>query len=138
MKVALGKKEFLEIYGDSFPTNDGTAIRDFIHVEDIAEAHYLALKKIDQLTKNSDGSIFNLGSEHGFSVKETINCASQITAKEIKTKTSNPRPGEISISLASSARAQKLFGWQSPHSNLNSIILSDWNWRRLHPLGYNK
>jgi UDP-glucose 4-epimerase len=132
IKVALGQKEYLPIFGRDYKTADGTAIRDFLHVDDIAEAHLLALEKIDRLS----GKIFNLGSEKGFSVQEVVDKANSIIGKDIAIKNMARRPGDIAISVASSAKAKKILGWNPNYSNLDSIIQTDWNWRRTHPLGY--
>lgn len=133
LKVALNQKSILKIFGDNYQTPDGTAIRDFIHVEDIAQAHILALKNI----ADHHGLIFNLGSEKGFSVKEIIDKASLITGKVIPTQTDEPRAGDIAISVASSQKARQLLGWNPQYSDLEQIILTDWNWRKTYPDGYN-
>lgn len=145
MKVALGQKEFLEIYGNNFSTPDGTAIRDFIHVEDVADAHVLALKYLNDRSFSSSAqsrvaqdTVFNLGSENGFSIKEIIDKASKIINKKIKSINSAPRPGDISKSIASSKKVKTTLLWEPTNSNLETIISTDWNWRKLHPLGYNK
>lgn len=132
MKVNLGQKDSLEIYGDGFKTPDGSAIRDFIHVEDLAKAHILALKKIDKVS----GETFNLGSEKGFSIKETIESANKIIGKDVPIKIVEKREGDISVSIASSKKAQEKLGWTADNSNIESIISSDWNWRKNNLLGY--
>lgn len=132
MKVAIGQKEKIQIFGDDYDTPDGTPIRDFIHVEDVAQAHILALEKIDQTT----GEILNLGSETGFSVKAVIDRASIIIGKDIPIQTVERRPGDIAISVASAVKAKEILGWNPQYSDLDSIIRSDWNWRKRHPLGY--
>jgi len=134
MKVALGKKETLEVFGSDYDTNDGTAIRDFIHVEDIAQAHLLALKKLSQNNKE----IFNLASEKGFSVKEIINKAKNVIGKDIPIIYSDKREGDIAISIADAEKAKKLLGWRPKFSNLEQIIQTDWSWRKTHPMGYTK
>ena len=132
MKVALNQKNKLEIYGNDYKTTDGTAIRDFLHVEDIANAHILALKKID----NISGEIYNLGSENGFSVKEVISQASKIFGREIPTQIKARRTGDIPVSSASAKKAKEILDWQPHFSDLETIIRTDWNWRKSHPLGY--
>jgi UDP-glucose 4-epimerase len=134
MKVCLHQKKFFEIYGKDYPTPDGTAIRDFIHVEDIAEAHILAMKNLDKFS----GEIFNLGSESGFSVKEIIDKASLVIGQEIPTEMLKRRPGDIAASIASAKKAKELLGWNPQYSDLDSIIRTDWNWRKVHPFGYNR
>jgi UDP-glucose 4-epimerase len=132
IKVGLGKTGSLEIFGSDYETRDGSPIRDFVHVEDIAQAHILALKNIEA----NSGEIFNLGSEEGFSVKEIIDKASIIIDREIPTETIERRPGDIVVSLASAKKAKEILGWNPQYSDLDSIIRSDWNWRKLHPEGY--
>lgn len=138
MKVALGQKEGLEIYGDDFKTPDGSAIRDFIHVEDLAEAHILALRNMDNSLPGGSGEVFNLGSEKGFSIKETVLAANKFINKEIPMSITAKRAGDISVSIASSKKAQNLLNWRALNSNLEDIISSDWNWRKDHPMGYSK
>ncbi|OGD56860.1 UDP-glucose 4-epimerase GalE [Candidatus Berkelbacteria bacterium RBG_13_40_8] len=133
MKVALSQKENLEIFGSDYNTSDGTTIRDLIHVEDVAQAHVLAFKKMAELS----GQIFNLGSESGTSLREIIDKASIIIGKKIPTKMTERRPGDIAVSVASAKRAKKLLGWKPQYSNLEKIVQTDWNWRKTHPLGYN-
>lgn len=132
-KVALGQKEVFEIFGSDYETADGTAIRDFIHVEDIAEGHILALENIEKYS----GEVFNFGSEQGFSVKEIIDKVSLIADKEIPTVVTERRPGDIAVSLASAKKAKEILLWQPQYSDLETIIRTDWNWRKSHPFGYN-
>ena len=134
IKVNLGQKKFIEIFGNNYDTRDGTAIRDFVHVEDIAQAHILALEKIEKSAKE----IFNLGSEQGFSVKEIIDQANSIFGKEIPVRAAGPREGDIAVSVASAQKAKKILGWNPKYSNLDLILQTDWNWRKNHPLGYNE
>lgn len=134
IKVALGKKRILQIFGSDFKTQDGTSIRDFLHVEDIAQAHILALKNLEKYHQE----VFNLGSEKGFSVKEIIDEATMIVGKEIPAEISERRPGDIAVSVASSKKAKEILDWNLQYSDLDSIIRTDWNWRKRHPLGYTK
>ena len=131
-KVILGQQEYLEVFGSDYDTPDGTAIRDFIHVEDISNAHILALEKIDKF----QAEVFNLGSENGFSVKEIIKEAEKITGKKFSIKYLPRREGDISVSVASARKAKEKLGWEPKNSNLNDIITSDWVWRKNHPEGY--
>lgn len=132
IKTTLSQKEYFEIFGSDFSTPDGTAIRDFVHVEDISDAHILALEKINEC----QGQVFNLGSEKGFSVKEIIRKAEEITKKKISLKYSPRREGDISISVASAQKVKEKLGWMPKKSNLENIIKSDWSWRTNHPMGY--
>lgn len=134
IKTALGQKEYFEIFGSDYDTSDGTAIRDFIHVEDISDVHVLALEKIDQY----QGQVFNLGSEKGFSIKEIITEAEKITGKNFTIKYSPRREGDVSVSVASAQKAKEKLGWDPKNSNLNTIITTDWHWRKDHPFGYTK
>lgn len=134
MKVVLGEKPTLEIYGKDYPTPDGTAIRDFVHVQDIVEAHLLALEVLEQ----QKGEIFNLGSEKGFSVKEIIDQVALLTNQTVPVVFKDRRPGDIAISVASSKKAKEKLGWHPENSNLEKILSTDWNWRKAHPFGYTK
>ncbi len=138
MKVVLGQKEILEIFGSDYDTPDGTAIRDFIHVEDIAQAHISSLKKIKNPPAGESVQIFNLGSEFGASLKEIIEEAGIVIAKEIPTRIAERRLGDIAVSVASSKKAKELLGWKPEFSSLKKILQTDWNWRKAHPLGYTK
>jgi len=132
MRVALGQQRVLQIFGKDYDTPNGTAIRDYIHVEDITQAHILALQKIDQYS----GEVFNLGSETGFSVKEVIDKASIVIGKEIPSELAERRPGDANISVASAQKAKEQLGWNPQYSDLDSVIRTDWNWRKNHPFGY--
>jgi len=132
IKVALGQKQILSIYGGDYDVQDGTAIRDFVHVEDISQGHILALEKIDQVF----GEIFNLGSGVGFSVKEIIDKASIIIGKEIPTEMVERRIGDIPVSVASAQKVKEQLKWNPQYSDLDSIIRTDWNWRKKYPFGY--
>lgn len=132
MKVVLGQMDKITIYGNDYDTSDGTPIRDFLHVEDIANAHILGLNKISE-TYND---IFNLGSESGFTVKEIIDKASIIIGKEIPVQIGERRPGDVPKSVSSAKKAKNILGWNSRCSDLETIIKTDWLWRKKHPSGY--
>ena len=141
MKVVLGQKEILQIFGSDYDTEDGTSVRDFIHVEDVAIAHILSLENLEKFSRETlpaGRQVFNLGSEIGFSVKEIIDRASLIINKEIPTQTVEKRQGDIAQSVASAQKAKEKLAWNPQYSNLDSIIRSDWNWRKKHPYGYTK
>lgn len=126
LKTACGKKEQLEIFGDDYDTPDGTCIRDYVHVEDIARAHLLAF----QFLKSSGKSeVFNLGIEKGYSVKEIIQTAEKVTGRKIKSKVSKRRPGDPPRLIADSAKIRKILGWE-PQIGLREIIRSAWEWER--------
>ena len=132
MKVALDQKESLEIYGSDYDTPDGSAIRDFVHVEDITQAHILALKGIEEFS----GEVFNLGSDLGFSAREIVDKAKKIIGKNFPVKIGRRREGDIAVSVASSKKAKRILDWKPKYSNLATIIKTDWNWRKEHPWGY--
>lgn len=134
MKVTLGQMDQITIFGNDYDTPDGTPVRDFLHVEDIADAHILGLKKIDQIYDQ----IFNLGSETGFTVKEIIDKASIIIGKEIPSQVGERRPGDIPKSVASAKKAKNILGWNPQYSDLETIIKTDWLWRKKHPQGYQR
>lgn len=128
LQVALGQREELHIYGTDYPTKDGTCIRDYIHVSDLAKAHILALQK---------KGIYNLGCEKGYSVREIVDVAREITKKEIPVKESARRPGDPIALVASSEKIKKELGWK-PEYELKDIIKSAWLWHKKHPNGYKK
>jgi len=132
MKVALGQKNNLEIYGADYDTEDGTPIRDFIHVEDISAAHIIGLKNLEKIK----GAIFNLGSETGFSVKEVVVTAENVLGKTIPIKIAQRKEGDVRSSVASAQKAKSILGWQPQYSDLETIIKTDWNWRKKHIDGY--
>jgi len=126
LKTALGQREKIFIYGDDYPTKDGTCIRDYIHVEDLAEAHYLALNFIKEENRSE---IINLGTGEGNSVKEIIQLASDITGKKIPSEVTQKRPGDPATLVANNSKAKKLLGWQ-PRHNIESIIRTAWHWHK--------
>ena len=130
LEVALGQRPHLELYGSDYDTPDGTCIRDYIHILDLAEAHLLALK----YTAEKSG-IFNLGSNHGYSVREVVECARRITGHSIPLKEFPRRPGDPPRLVASHARARAELGW-TPGRGLEEMISSAWEWRCKHPRGY--
>ena len=133
LRVVSGKLPHLKLYVNDYNTPDGTCIRDFPHVEDIANAHILALKKIDQFS----GSVYNLGSQKGFSVLQVISAARKITGAKIPIVIAPRRPGDPSRLVASSSLAKKQLNWHPQHPGLTDIISSAWDWYCRHPSGYN-
>lgn len=134
LQVALGQREHISIFGDDYPTEDGTCIRDYIHVMDLANAHWLAL---ENLRKNDTSDVFNLGNGTGFSVKEVIETARSVTGKQIPEVVSPRRPGDPAVLIATSEKAQSTLGWKPKYNNLETIIETAWNWHKDHPDGYN-
>lgn len=123
--AALGKLPAIKIFGTDYPTEDGTCIRDYIHVADLAQAHVLGLK---YLLDGGDSDVFNLGNGSGFSVRQVIEAAQQVTGKEIKTVESDRRPGDPSILVGSSEKARNILGWQPQYADLNKILAHAWQW----------
>lgn len=132
LQCALGKRERVGIYGDDYPTPDGTCVRDYIHVRDLAAAHLLALEYLD---RGGASGAFNLGSGDGFSVKEIIDTARQVTGKPIPAVTEPRRAGDPSVLIASNAKAREVLGW-APERGLETIIADAWAWHSGHPDGY--
>lgn len=133
LQVPLGQRQKLAIYGNDYPTPDGTCIRDYVHVCDLAQAHILAL---NHLLQGGKSDVFNLGSGQGFSVQQVLDCARQITGRPIPAEVAPRRPGDPARLVASSAKAQQQLGWQPQLSQLADIIETAWQWHRSHPHGY--
>ena len=123
-----GERAHVDIYGQDYDTRDGTCVRDYVHVKDIAAAHVLGLDQIDSL----EYAIFNLGNGRGFSVREVIQAAEEITNCKIKTKLKARRPGDPAILVASSKKAMDEIGWQPQQPTLQQIVSSAWKWRQQH------
>ncbi len=133
LQVPLGKREKIYVFGDDYETKDGSAIRDYIHVIDLADAHYLAYK---YLLEGNDSNIFNLGNGLGYSVLEVIEAARKATGLEIPMEIVGRRAGDPAILIASSEKARKVLGWDPQHYNLEEIIMDAWNWHKDNPEGY--
>lgn len=131
-QVAIGRRDHLSVFGNDYPTPDGTCIRDYIHVRDLAEAHLLAL---EHLEKTGESGVFNLGSGDGYSVKEIIDTARRITGKEIPAVVEPRRAGDPSVLIASNKKAAEVLGW-TPKRGLEEIISDAWAWHSSHPNGY--
>ena len=133
LQVALGQREKISIYGDDYPTPDGTCIRDYIHVMDLADAHYLALNR---LRNGGDSQVFNLGNGEGFSVKEVIEVTRKVTGHPIPAEVSPRRAGDPARLIASSQKALDVLKWVPKYDKLEQIIETAWNWHKNHPNGY--
>lgn len=133
LEVALGKRPYITIFGDDYDTPDGTCIRDYIHVQDLIEAHLLAL---DYLKNGGESNIFNLGNGNGFSIKEIIKTAEKVTSRKIPYKIGERRPGDPAILIASSEKAKNILGWKPTRTSIEQIIEDAWRWHRKHPDGY--
>jgi len=131
--TALGKYPEIEIFGTDYQTKDGTCIRDYIHVKDLATTHILALKALD---KSSFNPVYNLGTGSGYSVKEVIEAAKKITGINFKVKNGPRRPGDPAILVASNKKAKKELGFKPQFSSLETIIETAWQWHKKHPEGY--
>ena len=132
MKTALGQRDHIGIFGEDYPTPDGTCVRDYIHVKDLAEAHLLALEYLEQ---GGSSDVFNLGNGAGYSVREIIETARRITGKEIKAVVEPRRGGDPSVLIASNKKAAEVLGWK-PVLGLDQIISDAWAWHSGHPNGY--
>ena len=135
LQVPLGKRDKIDIYGDDYDTADGTCIRDYIHVLDLAQAHYKALQ---WLRENSSSEIFNLGNGNGYSVNEVIRTARKVTGHPIPAVVAQRRPGDPAILVASSKKAQDILGWKPQYDSLKTIIEDAWNWHRSNRDGFGR
>ncbi|HEX5269588.1 MAG TPA: UDP-glucose 4-epimerase GalE [Gemmataceae bacterium] len=132
LDVALGKRPHVEVFGTDYPTPDGTCIRDYIHVDDLAEAHLLALERL----QDGLGLCLNLGVGRGYSVREVIRTAEAVTGKSIAVKEGPRRPGDPPALVAAADRAREVLGWTPRYAELRPIVETAWNWQRTHPRGY--
>jgi UDP-glucose 4-epimerase len=132
LQAATGKRPHVEIYGDDYPTPDGTCIRDYIHVVDLARAHILALDVLEDRS-----AIYNLGcGGDGYSVRDVIETARRVTGKDIPVRVGPRRPGDPAVLIASSDRIKRELGWAPQFQDLELIVQSAWNWMQTHPDGY--
>jgi UDP-glucose 4-epimerase len=132
LQVALGVRKEMAIYGTDYPTPDGTCVRDYIHVSDLAAAHLLVLQALQQNPR----LIYNLGNGRGFSVREVIETARKVTGHAIPARESPRRPGDPAELVASSEKIRRELGWTPQYPDLESIVRSAWDWRKAHPNGY--
>ena len=135
LQVPNGKRETISIYGTDYDTPDGTCIRDYIHVTDLAQAHILAVK---YLYNGGKSDIFNLGNGVDYSVREVIETARKVTGRPIPVTETSRRAGDPARLVASSEKAKRILGWKPVHNCLEEIIASAWNWHKKHPNGYDK
>lgn len=131
LQAALGDREHIEVYGTDYDTADGTSIRDYVHVTDLAEAHLLALEYLCSCGKSD---AFNLGNETGYSVRQVIDVAEKVTQQEIHVKEAPRRPGDPPVLIAASEKARKVLGWQPKLESLSDIIETAWRWSREYDL----
>jgi UDP-glucose-4-epimerase GalE len=133
LQVALGQRQQLKVFGTDYPTPDGTCIRDYVHVNDLAQAHVLAL---DYLRFGGDTVACNLGNGNGYSVLEVIRAAERVVGQPIPFTVADRRTGDPAVLVASSERAKRVLGWTPQHPELNDIIATAWKWHRANPKGY--
>ncbi len=133
LQVPLGKREKAFIFGDDYDTPDGTCIRDYIHVNDLASAHVLALQALD---RGAEREVYNLGNGNGFSVKEVIAVAREVTGHPIPAEVRPRRPGDSARLVASSEKIRRELGWEPRYPELKQIVATAWEWFRRHPDGY--
>lgn len=133
LQAAMGQREYIGIFGDDYKTDDGTCVRDYIHVTDLSDAHILAL---DKMRKTNTSGIYNLGNGKGFSVKEVIEIAREVTGRPIPEKIEKRRAGDPAVLVASSERAKQELLWKPKYNDLKTIISTAWEWHKNHPNGY--
>ena len=135
LQVPLGKRDKIYMFGDDYPTEDGTCVRDYIHVMDLASAHYKAL---EYLRKENDSDIFNLGNGNGYSVKQVIETTRKVTGHPIPAEVKERRVGDPATLIASSEKAKSVLGWKPEFDSLEKIIEDAWKWHKSNPNGYEK
>lgn len=133
LAAALGQQQAIRVFGNTYPTPDGTPIRDYIHVVDLADAH---IRSLEFLRKGGESEFLNLGTGQGYSVLEVIQCVSEITGRDIPVQVEAPRAGDPARLIADPTRAKAVLGWEPFVSDLRSIVRSAWKWRQRHPQGY--
>ncbi len=135
MAVALGQTESIQVFGSDYPTPDGTCVRDYVHVDDLGQAHLLALEALEG---GLEGGVFNVGSENGYSVREVIEMAREVTGESIPVEAGARRPGDPPSLVASSRRIRDILGWRPEQEGLAEMLRTAWEWHRRHPAGFAK
>lgn len=133
LEAALGKRESITVFGQDYDTVDGTCVRDYVHVNDLASAHILAM---EYLYKGGESTVFNLGSGNGFSVQEIVDAAKEVTGVDFKVVYGQRRTGDPSTLIASSQKIKNMLGWNPVHSEVKQVIRDAWKWHQSHPEGY--
>lgn len=133
LQTALGQRKEMKVFGNDYPTADGTCIRDYIHVSDLADAHVLA---VEYLRGGGQSDVFNLGSGNGFSVLEVIQTAERVTGRSVPTVVEERRAGDPAVLIASANKAESVLGWNPKRDDLNVLIESAWKWHQARPHGY--
>jgi UDP-glucose 4-epimerase len=131
--AAMGRLPFVSVFGGDYPTPDGTAVRDYIHVTDLCSAHTLAL---EHLRRGGESERINLGNGHGYSVMEVIETARRVTGRDIEARIEPARPGDPSRLVADASKARSVLGWKTQYPDLETIVRTAWDWHRAHPEGY--
>ncbi|MNP40148.1 UDP-glucose 4-epimerase [compost metagenome] len=134
IQAALGQRPSIQVFGEDYNTADGTCVRDYIHVSDLADAH---MRAVNYLMDGGESNIFNLGNGQGFSVKEVISTVKNVTGRDFPVVTSPRRAGDPAVLIASSEKARTVLGWDPKFAKLEDIIGSAWEWHKNHPNGYN-
>jgi UDP-glucose 4-epimerase len=132
LQVALGQREHVTVFGDDYPTPDGTCIRDYVHIDDLAAAHTLALDHL----RGGEGLLVNLGTSRGYSVREVIDACRRVTGHAIPVKFGPRRPGDPPALVADAERARRLLAWEPKYKDLESMVRTAWQWHSTHPRGY--
>jgi UDP-glucose 4-epimerase len=132
LDAAAGALPYVDVFGTDYPTSDGTCVRDYIHVLDIADSHVRALLEIDRVS----GEAFNVGNSRGYSILEVIGAAEAATGRKIPRKLGPRRPGDPAVLVASKEKLKRMLDWEASHSSLQEIIQSAWAWKQKHPRGY--
>jgi UDP-glucose 4-epimerase len=138
LRAAAGLADHVEIFGTDYPTQDGTCLRDYVHVLDLAEAHILALQALDRPASEDPFRVYNLGADSAVSVREVIAAAAEVTGRRIPVFEGSRRPGDPAVLLASSAKLKSELGWSPRFSDLRTIVDTAWAWHREHPKGYGR
>lgn len=133
LQVPNGQRDYISIFGEDYDTKDGTCVRDYIHVTDLAQAHILAVR---YLMEGGRSDVFNLGNGVGFTVKEVIETARKVTGHPIPAQVAPRRAGDPAKLIASSEKAKQVLGWRPEHAELEEIIATAWKWHKTHPQGY--
>lgn len=133
LQVPNGQRDYLSVFGDDYPTQDGTCVRDYIHVSDLAQAHVLAM---DYLLRGGENSVFNLGNGVGFTVNEVLDVARKVTGHPIPAQVCPRRDGDPAQLVASSDKAKSVLGWSPRYDDLETIVSSAWSWHKSHPNGF--
>lgn len=132
LQVALGQRPSITVFGDDYPTPDGTCIRDYVHVDDLADAHLRALDRLE----SGKGLCLNLGTGKGYSVRQVIEACRTVTGHAIPEQVGSRRPGDPPELVADARQAQRVLGWQPEYNDIEKIVRTAWNWHRSHPRGY--